>query len=98
MSQLIRLNISEFETVISALQSSASGIDSSVKTSRTFEKTNIKPLTKDLEQVIKSIELVQKYQTSLHKDIETLERIGENLKQKDAALAKQQANYGHIPY
>ncbi len=57
MTEEIKLDYNNFQSFISTLKSSASGIDGGIQTSRTFEKTNIKPLAKDLEQVIRALEL-----------------------------------------
>ncbi len=42
---------------------------------------------KDLEQVIKGIELIKRYQTLLNSDIETLVQTGEEIKENDERLA-----------
>ncbi len=93
MTQEIKLDYDDFKSLISTLKSSTSGIESSVKTSRAFDKTNINPLTKDLEHIIRTIELLKRYQTSLHTDIDTLEQIGEKIKERDLELADQRNRY-----
>jgi len=89
MTQEIKLDYSDFKSFISTVKSSAEGIESSVATSRTFDTTNINPLKKDLEHIIRTIELLNKYQTSLISDIETLEQIGEKINERDQKLAEQ---------
>ncbi|MFD1361466.1 TIGR04197 family type VII secretion effector [Lentibacillus salinarum] len=92
MAEEVGINMGEFRSNIATLRSSASSIESGIKTNRTFDKTTIKPFTKDLENVIKAIELLQKYQTLLDSDIDTLEQTGEKMKENDERLA--QANPG----
>lgn len=83
----ISINPGEFQLHISALRSAASSIECGIDTDRTFNKTNINPLVKDLEQVIKGIELIKRYQTLLNSDIETLVQTGEEIKENDERLA-----------
>lgn len=87
MTEKVGINPSEFQSSISVLRSSASDIRSGIKTNRTFNKTNISPLIKDLEHVIKAIELIKRYQTLLSSDIDTLEQTGEQIKENDERLA-----------
>jgi len=89
VTEEIKFDYNRFQSFVSNLKSSTLGINSSIKTNRTFEKTNSKPFIKDLEQVIRVIELLNRYQTSLHTDIETLEQIGEKIKERDIELAEQ---------
>lgn len=83
----VGINLSEFQSTISGLRSSASSIESSIKTNRTFNKTNIKPFIQDLEHVIKAAELLTKYQALLSSDIDVLEQTGEQIREKDEELA-----------
>lgn len=94
MTDKISINYNDFQSNISALRSSASAIKSSIETNRTFENTNIKPLIKDLEHIIKVIELIKKYQGSLHTDIDTLEQVGEKIKEKDEKIAEAHKIHG----
>lgn len=87
MIDKIGINLGEFQLHISTLKSSATGIESSIETNRTFNKTNITPFTKDLEHIIKAIELINKYQTLLHSDIDTLNQTGKKIKETDERLA-----------
>ncbi|MEC5425189.1 TIGR04197 family type VII secretion effector [Virgibacillus sp. C22-A2] len=87
MIEEVGINLGEFQSNISRLRSSASGIESSIKTNRTFNKTNIEPFTNDLEHIIRAIELIRKYQTLLNSDIDTLEQTGEKMKENDERIA-----------
>lgn len=98
MTQEIKLDYDAFQSLVSTLRTSTSGIESSVKTSRTFEDTNINPLIKDLEHIIRTLELLKKYQTSLHKDIDVLEQVGEKIKERDLELAEQRNQYAANVY
>lgn len=98
MTQEIKLDYDQFKSHVSTLRSSVNGIESSVKTNRTFEDTNINPLIKDLEHIIRTLELLKKYQTSLHKDIDVLEQVGEKIRERDLELAEQRNQYAANVY
>lgn len=98
MAEEIKLDYDGFTSLVSTLRSSASGIESSVKTNRTFDDTNINPLIKDLEHIIRTLELLKRYQTSLHKDIDTLEQVGEKIRERDLELAEQRNQYAANVY
>lgn len=87
MSKEVGINYREFQSTISALRSSASGIETSLKANRTFSKTNIKPFVQDLEHIMKATELLTKYQAMLNTDIDTLEHTGKQMKENDEDLA-----------
>lgn len=96
----VGIKFSEFQSIISALRTSASNLETSIKANRTFRKTNIKPFTEDLEQVIKAIELMTKYQALLNSDIDILEETGKQMKENDeelAAISKIDINTGPQP-
>lgn len=97
MTEKISIDYNDFQSNVSALKSSASNIKSSMETNRTFDNTNIKPLIKDLEHIIKAIELIKKYQGSLHTDIDTLEQIGEKIKENDQKIAEANKIHGTGP-
>lgn len=88
MAGEVGINMGVFQSNVSHLRSSASSIESSIKTSTTFDKTNIQPFTKDLENVIKAVELLQKYKTLLYADITALESTGETMQENDKKLAQ----------
>lgn len=94
VTEEIKLNYNDFQSFVSALRTSTSNIESSIQTGRIFDKTNIKRLSKDLEHIITAIELIQKYQQSLHTDIDTLEQIGEKINERDQDLAERYNNSG----
>lgn len=87
MIEKLSINPGEFQSNISALRPSAAGIESGIKTSRSFNQTNIKPFTKDLEHVIRAMGLLKRYQTLLNSDIDILEQTGEKIKENDERLA-----------
>ncbi len=75
-----------FRSNISKLKSSVTNIEIKQPTS-TLSKTNIEPFTKDLENVIEAIELLERYKKILETDITTLEQTGEKMREKDEELA-----------
>lgn len=82
----------EFLTVTSSLKSSTGNISSSMKTNRTLEMTNINPFTKDLEQTITAIELLEKYKALLESDNTILKDTGETMKENDEQIAQANNN------
>lgn len=87
MAEEVGINIGVFQSNISKLGSSVVSIESSIKTNYTFDKTNIKPFMDDLENTIEAIQLLQKYKTLLDSDIDTLENVGDKMKENDERLA-----------
>ncbi|GAB3799652.1 TIGR04197 family type VII secretion effector [Virgibacillus kimchii] len=83
----VGINHGEFRSNVENLRNSVTALDSKIKTNRTFEKTNISPFTNDLENIIRAVELINKYKTLLNDDISILEDVGEQMKQNDEELA-----------
>jgi len=94
MAEEVGINIGVFQSNTSKLRSSVSGIEGSIKTNYTFDKTNIKPFMDDLENTIEAIQLLRKYKTLLDSDIGTLENVGEKMKENDERLAS--ITTGHV--
>lgn len=88
MGNEVGINISEFDSNISTLQSNASELNSDMTITDEFEKTNIKPFTKDLEKAIEVKELLDKYQEFLTADSETLNKTGQDMVENDEHLAE----------
>ncbi|MEW9677814.1 TIGR04197 family type VII secretion effector [Lentibacillus sp. L22] len=88
MGEEVGIQLGEFRSKVEKLRSSVTSIESGIKTGRTFEKTNIKPFKNDLKNTIEAIELLQKYKTLLHSDIDTLENVGEKIEENDEKLAE----------
>src|SRR5699024_6828857 len=88
MGNEVGINISEFDSNISTLQSNASELNSDMTITDEFEKTNIKPFTKDLEKAIEVKELLDKYQDFLTADSETLNKTGQDMVENDEHLAE----------
>lgn len=93
----VSINIGLFRSNISHLRDSLSGLDSTIKTSRTFDKTNISPFTDDLENIIKATELIGKYKTLLDEDIKTLESVGEQMRERDEEIANSNQSVSSNP-
>ncbi|WP_164216040.1 TIGR04197 family type VII secretion effector [Virgibacillus sp. YIM 98842] len=93
----VGINFDVFRSNVDNLRSSASNLESSIKTSRTFDKTNISPFIDDLENIIQAAELIDKYKTLLNEDINTLEHVGEQMRQNDEELANRNNYVSHGP-
>src|SRR5690625_6556293 len=96
MAEEVGINIGVFQSNTSKLRSSVSGIEGSIKTNYTFDKTNIKPFMDDLENTIEAIQLLQKYKTLLDSDIDTLKNVGEKMKENDEILAAITTDTDHV--
>ncbi|MCR1836240.1 TIGR04197 family type VII secretion effector [Oceanobacillus caeni] len=92
MAGLVSIHMEQFQSVISELRTSGSSISSSMKTSRTLEKTNIEPFTKELELTVEAIELLEKYKALLDSDITILEDTGATMQENDERLGQVNAN------
>ncbi|MFP7168907.1 TIGR04197 family type VII secretion effector [Terribacillus sp. 7520-G] len=88
MGKEVAINMEVFETNVSSLKASAEALLFSQHKSYILEKTNISPFTKDLEQMVKAIELLDKYKTLLAQDIQTLKEVGETIRDTDEQLGK----------
>ncbi|WP_106496023.1 TIGR04197 family type VII secretion effector [Lentibacillus sp. Marseille-P4043] len=97
MGEEVGINIGVFRSNVKNLRSSLSDLESGIKTSRTFDKTNITPFIDDLENTIKAIELLKKYKTLLDTDITTLGDIGEKMRETDENLGKQPSGITNGP-
>ncbi|WP_010532269.1 TIGR04197 family type VII secretion effector [Lentibacillus jeotgali] len=89
MTKEIGINMGVFSSNISKLRSSVSALDGSIKKDWTYNKTNISPLTNDLENTIRAMELLKRYISLMEADINTLEIIGERLQEIDDRLGDQ---------
>lgn len=87
MGEEVGIDIGVFRSNITKLRSSLSGLESGIKTSRTFDKTNIAPFIDDLENTIEAVKLLKDYKTLLDTDIATLEDAGERMRENDEKIA-----------
>lgn len=83
----VSINIGDFEEKVSSLNTAALNIKSTIKSDTPFEKTNIKPFTKDVEAALDAIELLKRYQQLLLADIDSLEHVGQEMKEHDEQIA-----------
>ncbi|MRX72692.1 TIGR04197 family type VII secretion effector [Bacillus lacus] len=86
MSKEVSINISAFRAKVTKLKTSVGEIDAKQTTS-SFSYTNIEPFTKDLENVIEALSLLERYRGILEADAEILEETGEQMRIKDLELA-----------
>ncbi|WP_449354457.1 TIGR04197 family type VII secretion effector [Virgibacillus natechei] len=93
----VGINISVFRSNITKLRSSLSSLESGIKPNKTLDKTNITPYMDDLENVIKAVELLEKYKTLLDTDIGTLKEVGETMRENDEHLSRQTGNIATGP-
>lgn len=87
MSTEIRIKKSEFDSNVFNLQNAVSEVDSSAKGNLEFEKTNIKPFTKDLKAAKEALQLLESYKQMIINDITTLKNVGETIVETDEQIA-----------
>lgn len=87
MAKEISINMNPFQSNISKLKKSAGNLNST-KRIGSFNRTNLGPFTKDLEQVMEAIDLLKQYKRILEKDIITLEKTGNSIRDIDVDLSK----------
>lgn len=85
--EVVGIEVGGFQSSIAKLKTSVSSIESSIKTNYAFDKTNIKPFVDDLENTIEAIELLKRYKKLLNSDIDTLENVGETMRDNDERIA-----------
>lgn len=90
MSDRISLNIALFKDNVISLRNSVTSIDGQMSTSETFDKTNIKPFIDDLENMIRALELLMQYKELFQADLETLDDVGEKIREQDIRLSQVQ--------
>ncbi|WP_373895119.1 TIGR04197 family type VII secretion effector [Virgibacillus sp. CBA3643] len=88
MAEEVGIKISEFNSNISNLRSAVSSINSSIKLTREFEKTDLKPFMNDLETTLESIKLLERYKQMMDSDINALDNVGKEMVENDEQLAK----------
>ncbi|WP_066074075.1 TIGR04197 family type VII secretion effector [Neobacillus soli] len=88
MSGEIGINIDLFRTNVEKLKSSLTGLQMDSSKNRSFNQTNIDPFKEDLQNVIKTIQLLEKYKALLGTDIYTLQKTGESIRENDEHVAK----------
>lgn len=88
MSDRISINIGLYNENMDNLSNEISSVEGTVKTSETFDKTNITPFTNDLEHTIRAIELLDKYKELLVEDIAVFKKTGEKIREQDEALSQ----------
>ncbi|WP_449354439.1 TIGR04197 family type VII secretion effector [Virgibacillus natechei] len=88
MAEEVGIKISEFNSNISNLRSAVSSINSSIKLTREFEKTDLKPFMDDLETTIEAIKLLERYKQMVDSDIQALDNVGKEMVENDEELAK----------
>lgn len=88
MAVEVSIDKDRFDLSISKLRSAVFSINSSIKTSREFGKTNLTPFIYDLETTIDAIKLLDKYKQMLDVDINILDSIGEKMVENDEQIAQ----------
>ena len=97
MGTKISIEVSLFKERVDFLRNALNSVDSKISTGETFELTNVKPLTEDLENLIETIEMLETYKTLFNEDVDTLEHMGESLQKQDETLAQSSAQVIHDP-
>lgn len=88
MANEIKLNIELINSNIDKLRSSVDHLESNINGNESFQGTNIKPFIEDLENLIKAIELLNKYKAMFYDDLIGMEKVAEELRQQDEKLAR----------
>ncbi|MEI3604949.1 TIGR04197 family type VII secretion effector [Pseudogracilibacillus sp. SE30717A] len=83
----ISINMAEFNSNVSSLNSSIAEVDTGISTGETFDTTNLKPFTENLEVLIQLINQLDAYKAHFKNDIDVLESVGESLQEQDNKLA-----------
>lgn len=89
MSTKISIDTADFQKRINFLRNAINRMNSEISTGETFEFTNVKPLTEDLENLIETIEMLETYKVLFNEDVDTLEHVGESIQKQDETLAQQ---------
>lgn len=97
MGTKISIDTALFKERIDFLRNAISSVDSEISTGETFEFTNVKPLTEDLENLIETIEMLEAYKTLFNEDIDTLVHVGESIQKQDETLAQPSVQAIHDP-
>lgn len=77
-----------FETRIEDLRNVISNVNSGIGTGESFEFTNVKPLTEDLENLVETMEMLERYKKLFEKDVDTLVQVGKSLQEQDEILSQ----------
>lgn len=85
----ISFNETEFNGKVESFENAIADIESKMSKGETLDKTNLKPFVKDLENLVRTLEILEKYRDMLQQDITGIKNIGEGLKNQDAALSRQ---------
>lgn len=94
MSKEIKLNIDLFRNNVESLHASLSNLNPSISRTQSFNNTTINPFKNDLENVVKALDLLEKYKVLIHSDINTLHKTGEEIKEQDESLANYTGSLG----
>jgi len=88
MAEEVGIKIDEFDWKVSNLRSAVFSINSSIKTNREFEKTNLEPFMGDLETTIDAIKLLERYKQMLNGDTDALDNVGQEMEENDEEIAQ----------
>ncbi|GAA5417110.1 hypothetical protein Pryu01_02171 [Paraliobacillus ryukyuensis] len=91
MVKQVSINTNVFQSNVNKLKTSVSNIQTK-KNIHSFSKTNIRPFTKDVEQIVDAIALLEKYKVILEADIVTLSETGDQMETTDIRLSNQYSN------
>ncbi|GAE94511.1 hypothetical protein JCM21714_3673 [Gracilibacillus boraciitolerans JCM 21714] len=98
MTKEVNINMNVFRSNISKLRTSEAELEGNIKDEWTFDKTNITPFTNDLENSLRTMELLKKYVDLLESDIITLQSIGgEKIQETDEKLGSQIDSSNFVP-
>src|SRR5699024_6845997 len=93
----ISIDTALFKERVNFIRNAINSVDSEISTGKTFEITNVKPLTEDLENLIETIEMLETYKAHFNEDVDTLDHVGEAIQKQDETLAQPSAQAIHDP-
>ncbi|MFA8437470.1 TIGR04197 family type VII secretion effector [Pueribacillus sp. YX66] len=94
MSKEIKLNTELFRSNVKSLRSSLDGLYVSMGRNKSFNMTTINPFKNDLENVMRALELLEKYKALLNADINKLQKTGEEMIEQDERISHYTGSLG----
>lgn len=88
MSNEVSIDMDKFDSIISKFKSARNSISNKDWSDDELDKTNIKPFTRDLENIIETFKQLQRYEQLLNSDIKTLCDVGETMDDNDKKLSQ----------
>lgn len=95
MAYDISFNEEDFNEKIGFLEEAILEMESKLTTGQTLDKTNVKPFMKDLENLVRTLEVLQTYKGMFEQDLIEIRKVGDGLIDQDEALSKHDVQDGN---